>query len=676
MLQLLHRHGVLRALRGHSTSRSPLNLHCSSKLTISKAALNFTSHPLERSLNTDAETSKSQLENYGNTTDRHIPQEDTVLQDEAYLEPSNGGHSVHAPDNFNEEDRQVLQEALRDQDPHRLLQIILPAYKDPNHLNLGSLPASLFVEILRLLSPEFLVKPYTDLHRDIHPHMISHRNDGTRQLEEALGEYVNVIWGFIEQRRLAGRGIGITEYNSMLTVAEATGDGGLAKQIWGAMQRDAIQPDTLSFNKYFKARCWHNVHDLAEREKFRFRSYYWAMRLPVKLGMERKIGFRGYQTGDSGLRNEIIKAFDAMVRRGIPSNTETLVTLMTAMAREGDIPGVKSILTRMWDIDVDAIVGLGEVQIPQQIGTSPQSPIYPTEELLFTVAHIFGSNNQLPTALRIVDYISRKYNVSIDLKTWAELLEWTYVLSRKRYGPLRKNSDQTAGTLPEASVASIWDTMTSEPYQQTPTMPMRNRYVVSLIRREMLSESWAAMREGRKQYNQKRASVKNNRVIQADLQAKHKLSGTSSPREVDPGWERHAELADLEAYRDFVMICRWVRLLLVSDRCMSDSLEWQRVNVPKIIEEWWYFRLRNGSRIRSGFRYKISSGHIWIAPTLRKTAVQRIPSHLPGIDLVWQPDQVVLNDEDKPVTITEGETESFDEEDLEEKDVPHAIRTE
>ncbi|KAL9121032.1 MAG: hypothetical protein Q9187_002418, partial [Circinaria calcarea] len=410
-------------------------------------------------------------------------------------------------------------DTLQEEEPQLLLKAFLQASEDPDFLR--SLPATTVSEILRVFDPKHFIDPFKIIHRDLHPWQISYRHDDTRQLKDVFVDFTRAIEVLLTRWRQTGRSFGLAEYKILLNIVRATGDGETADILYRAMRMDGIQLDTTCWNYFFEARCWSHAYDPIARHKLRVIPYHMVSRLPVKRGREPRPGFGNYYTGDTGLKTEMIKKFDIMVKRGTTADATTFSMLIVAMGREGDMAGVRSILRKVWDIDVDAILELDDDSFITNNQPSRQSPSYPTQHLLFTLAHVFGSNNELPAALRIIDYISRKYSVEIDNETWAQLFEWTFVLSTPRYKG-RKSDGAQLGQLPLASVENLWNTMTSEPYNVKPTMPMYNRRIRNLWKRQMLDPMLEAMRAGKKLHNQQ---VKRSRAMVKDLPEEISMDG-------------------------------------------------------------------------------------------------------------------------------------------------------
>ena len=150
-----------------------------------------------------------------------------------------------------------------------------------------------------------------------------------------------------------------------------------------------------------------------------------------------------------------------MIEQGIMADSRAFCLLMTALAKEGDLVGVKSILKQAWDVDTDKPIDVDEdPQRPNAL--SRQSPPFPDDRVLWTIANIFGSNNDIPAALRVVDYISRQHSISIPSCVWEILFMWTYVLSVRRPWKVMTDMDWAGtalGKLPLQALASVWNTM-------------------------------------------------------------------------------------------------------------------------------------------------------------------------------------------------------------------------
>jgi hypothetical protein len=286
-----------------------------------------------------------------------------------------------------------------------------------------------------------------------------------------------------------------------------------------------------------------------------------------------------------------------MVKAGVPGDEETFCLMMMAFARERDLTSVGSTLRHVWGVNVDALmVVTDESQLQPVKPYALNSPFYPTEKLLYTIAHAYGINNDLPTALRVVDYVSRQYNIRIPIGVWNELLQWTHILSKKRYGSKVEKDGTSTGQLPKEAVSNIWATMTSEPYNIRPTMEMYNNYISNLLRRQRYGEMKEIMQE----------ALVIHRSIVRELSRAHILLRTT----LQPGHPvsekrmRDLQFLKMRVTRNREYIKRWVRLLIMNASwSLRHNPNFSARDLPKILKDWKLF-------IPKRVDYPIATGHV------------------------------------------------------------------
>ncbi|MCJ1290706.1 hypothetical protein MMC34_002248 [Xylographa carneopallida] len=536
------------------------------------------------------------------------------------------------------------------------------------------LPGTTFIEILRAIDPGKFLDQYKDIFHDFQTYRVGHLPRGVRSLEQVFAHFGAAVKLILSRWRGVDRSFGIVEYRLLLKIARTVGDGKMAKAIFDNMRADRVQTDTLCYNYFFEARAWSRGFDSRERWKFRVIPRNIDLRQTGKAQKAR--GFRGYEAGYHGIRDETIQYFDRMRLSGIETDVDTFGQLMLAMAREGDIDGVNFVLNRIWDVAVDSILREDDSSLLFENQLAPSSPLYPNQNLLFTIAHIFCINNQVPTALRVVDVFSRKYAVEINMKTWEELFEWTFVLATRRYGKAKDDGSEL-GQLPLASVENLWATMVAEPYNIKPTMPMYNRRIRTLWKRQMYDEMFHAMQAGRKlhKFQQERLqrkainwqrrnqegkytdevildregdkSVDRNTVSPATADDENILEGTDVREHMTnldfessgimTYKEASLECARIHECRDFNMVSRWARLFMAGSRWLPSNerdLNWERIGAPNAIGNFWYYRPGHG------FRYSIATGEIRFPPRGQPkepkfvlTVARSVSSQIPGIDI-------------------------------------------
>jgi hypothetical protein len=181
-------------------------------------------------------------------------------------------------------------------------------------------------------------------------------------------------------------------------------------------------PVAECYNDYLATKCWQG--SLNPYERFRLRVIpdnitprTWEVP-PYSL----KRHFLGPRRG---LKAQASHLFRQTVESEVPGNEETFCLMITAMGREGDLDSIANILKRVWQIDVEALLAADETSVPSARSYPEDSPFYPSNKLLFTLAHAYGTNNNIPLALQLVDYVSNQYSLPIPIEVWNELFQWT-----------------------------------------------------------------------------------------------------------------------------------------------------------------------------------------------------------------------------------------------------------
>ena len=517
--------------------------------------------------------------------------------------------------------RQRTWDALQQRLAHELLPAILHMSQDLGYMK--SLPSTTFIEILTILHPKDRIGNRKDIYRDLHPRMVEQL--GTSQLHDIFAEYTFKIRELVRRRLRAGSALGIEEWKCLLQTVASVGDGVAALEIWTDMVNCKIEPDLACYNLYFEARCWSGAHLPLERHRLRVIPATLRLRRPHKPGSGHLQRLDSFQVGPGGLKDETTKMFAIMVDRGIVANEKTFCLLMIALSREGDLQGVKSILRRVWDVDVDSILE-GNQDSREPTNLTRDSPLYPRPSILYAIAHIFGSNNELATALRIVDYVSRRYSIIIQTRVWDELLEWAHVLSRRR-NAVRRHDGASSGQLPTQSVESLWNIMISAPYNIPPTMRMLDYYCRNLFKRQKLQPMLKQMRAGLALYRSQAAEYAALRRLHGITLAEQRdwveLSRIETPNE-------ELVLATLTEYRNFLMVSRWFRFLLHGRRWARDLdriIIWERQELPNAIREFWHFRTR------PVIRYYISTCEVELAAVEDEEHLTQRSQ--PGVEESW-----------------------------------------
>ncbi|KAI9740250.1 MAG: hypothetical protein M1834_004828 [Cirrosporium novae-zelandiae] len=484
-----------------------------------------------------------------------------------------------------------------------------------------TMPYAVFLEVLRTLHPKYFINPYREIDQTVSPGMIPKvYSKGHIELGKRFKHYLALIKHVVAAYRTAPdrRGnhksnrlaSGIISYNLTLGAIRTTGDGEGAIAFHNLMRKAGTKLDTKSYNFLLEALGMTGVYTTAQRHKVR----------AIPYNKEAK-------SKELGVRNQSLKYFGQMIADGIAPDARTYELVMLCLARTGDITAVKDILKRVWNIDVDAVIENDESSLNPVKKYPNGDPLNPTRKLPWIIAEIFGSNNDIPTALRLIDYICRQFELPIQRKAFARLLEWTFVLSRYR-SPKRREDGAAAGQLPGGAVESLWNAMVSEPYNLKPNNPMYNMLIKSLSDRDMAQKMVEKMREGKAEHDRILATLKDFkrqiRSWQEVPSVRILMAKQGKPLGV---LKRRAQIASMECRRDTLLIRRWVHLLLGSHNWPKGNgdhnVEWRVL--PAALEEFEEFLPNHVSYKVSGGRVVIKIRERWKEPADQAEQEKEVP---------------------------------------------------
>jgi hypothetical protein len=502
---------------------------------------------------------------------------------------------------YREKHLALIYECVRAQDSHALLYALLRGAafsRGRGRMEISNVlemvPAETFSEILRILHPKHFVRRWGSFHMEI-----------SRQTAILLGQpdphktgYIRFCTRFmaqihsILQARSKSR-LTLADYAFLLKCARETGNARIAEMLMEQMKKDNISPDAGCYNDLLAAKCWIERFNPNLRFPIRVIFFNTARRMLRKGHPYSLAGhlLSNHPLGDGlDIRSSTSNVFKDMVAAGITGNEETFCLMMTALARAGDMPAIESILKRVWGLDVPALLAKDESELPSPKNYPPDSPIHPSSMLLYTIAHIYGINNAVPTALHLVDYISRQYSIQIGHHIWCELLKWTFMLSVPRYlGSLVHEGGRTGhdiGMLPSKAVSNLWGTMTSQPYNIKPSMLMYNYAVKSLIHHKCFGEAQAYILQGVKLHYELVREIRKKRI---SLQRSHRSFKLRihSFKDVLSAPQRNLVYAHSNVHRSKLYILGWMKLWSWrgSHSLRYTSPSFANQNIPLMLEQ-------------------------------------------------------------------------------------------
>lgn len=466
-----------------------------------------------------------------------------------------------------------LPNALLKSEPDRVVRCLFAALYVNDREFIRNIPVTTFSEIIRVLEPRLTLSPLASAHLELSAAMT--RQLGIAPMREVAYEYVSVLREILKLRR--GGRLTLSDYKALLRGARDLGNQKFALKLWNDIWVDGHTPDAKCYNLYMSSAVWNGVHSAGARQKVRVIDFNMTARKKT----QPKNNFRQYRIGAGGLRETAMSIFNEMLAADVVANEESFRILITAAAREGDVAMMKSILKKVWNVDAEAILAGEDEHTIKPKSLPTHSPLYPTPQLLFAIAHAFGINNDIPSALRVVDFVARHYQVPIVRAVWDQLFEWTFVLALERHGT-DMNTGSEVGQLPPESAMSLWNTMTSAPYSIEPTIGMYNALIRNLFQRGKIALMTEKMREGRILYYKHRKHAQN---IWFTLQ--HALRGEHDRSRGSVEQIRHEyEAADLRRKTDLFWLKRWLRLLLASYRDAHRGEKVFTSEVPRMLWEW------------------------------------------------------------------------------------------
>lgn len=511
-------------------------------------------------------------------------------------------------------DGQALYKALQTGNPQSILRAVMGTIRHDGGQYvsevLQQLPASTFSEVLRSIHPRHFVSRFNHLHKEIST--AAAKNLGlilpgeviyNQGYQHFCGILLSQISGITEARRKT-QPLSLSDYKFILDSARVTGSKSVADYAWNELVQQGLKPDVDCYNSYMATKCLADTLHPSQRFKLRVTPDHLRQRANNKP----LLSFRGHGVGpQTGIKVRITRIFNNMINSGVLGNEETFCMMMIALAREGDLSGVASVLKRVWNIDVHSLMHSSEDEglIPPRNFT-PDSPFHPSDMLLFTLAHAYSINGSIPTALRLVDYVSQNYSLDITPDVWNELLQWTYVLSTSRSA-----SKTAGGRLPPEAVSNLWATMTSEPYNVKPSIQMYDRLIENLINRQRFREAEYWMEEARQLYKSDvRRLMQNMNVLSRRLSKDGTFRSDQESRNV--GYLK------LRNRVNRLYIRRWVRRFIKeSNKSLESSNTWKTQVLPAFFKRWDLF-------LPYRLEYRVPSGKVHFRTGSAETNAARI----------------------------------------------------
>ena len=565
--------------------------------------------------------------------------------------------------------------------------------------SLAWLPSTTFSEILRSFDP--LTTSDHDVLHGLHlgPNFSSHSpsaaaidDNGVRQVRKQIFEALFKMFDLQRRRGTSDPGVTIPDYEIMMRCAAAAFELQHVKFLFGATAVDGLASErTLrTWTDFLQGRF------LTEPSYYQFdrsrvallpqdRKNSGAMvgkemlesleRMRMHLNITKKSPWN--RDEDIDIRRRLRrrhgrKSMNEHFLRGLyyghGMDEETLCCVMIGMARSGSVRLIcQAIFKQFYGIDITIPTDPLQISISGGSDFPPDSPSKPTARLLDAVVEAFGSMSHIPAALRLIDFISRRWQIPIPAETWSNLLQWTHVHSSRPFRPMQR----VAGAYPNNYVKNhhvklVFDIMISEPYRVIPTIEDYNVIVKNLIHTKSFRAATDIMRNQILSYYHTLVHQHEQAVLDEILQENIYDNKTPCP---GAAFKRLAT----SAKKDYVynMINRWCRTIIT--RVQPSNANMAQTTLPKLLEEFSDFfppvlsyRLPGGLvqiNIKEGSlkRHTVVPSERWTLPAKRAWSPGRVTSEKAAPwgweeELVIKGHQKVPSLRAKQLTHSEGET--------------------
>ncbi len=372
-----------------------------------------------------------------------------------------------------------------------------------------------------------------------------------QSLQSVFSRFFNLVRDVVGLREAAGMPLSLGDYRHLLRCARAIGSKTTAQAVWNGMLNAGVAPDGICYNHLLAATIWHDAYMPQTRHRLRV--------IPLNTTEPTEYSDRApapFKVGDGGIQEEIRRISMDMVQAELQADEETYTIVMLAAAREGKVDEIKSMLQRVWDIDLDDLMSGSSPLSLAQAQPLQASVTAPSVRLLFSALHCLAINNLLPVAIRVVDFISRTYSISIPRSVWSNIFEWTFVFTKPRWNGHAVKAGQILGRIDRKSLSNLWATIRSPPYNVPPTLSMYTRLIRILTDYRRWDAIIETIHEGHAFFET--CSKVNGEAVRLFEEAR----AAGAPQYVLAPLERLARMADTRQQRNLTFVRRWIRMVL------------------------------------------------------------------------------------------------------------------
>ncbi|KAK5994440.1 hypothetical protein PT974_04914 [Cladobotryum mycophilum] len=308
-----------------------------------------------------------------------------------------------------------------------------------------------------------------------------------------------------------------------------------------------------------------------------------------------------------GFKNHWIRS----IYYGHDMDEDLLCTSMIAFARSSSLHSIKTlILERYYGVQIQNASNPAEMRISGEA---------------------FGSMSQIALGSRLLDFFSRRYNIPIPHETWSNLLSWTYLCASKPFKPMRQIHGLWPSTIVTgADVRQVWDIMTSEPYNVTPTFDDLDIYIKTLITQRSYNRAISFIRERAIPHYDAVLQDYQAALFDEILQTDTVNNSSPIPTPSEPRLSHRRKQAEIRKDRTHHLISTWFAKILhvASENKSHRDGHFMHVLVPNLLLEFPDF-------FHPQVRYRTAQGEVQLerpnatarfdwAPGFRTTLPQKV----------------------------------------------------
>lgn len=463
--------------------------------------------------------------------------------------------------------------ALQAHNAHQVLSILLRTISQDvrgfHSSFISKLSGPVFSEVLRILDPEVFLTRWLDLLRDLQAHERSKLGslpyDVVHGYERISHRFMAQIGAIIRARRRTST-LTTSDWTCLLQCARISGHVPASEAIWTdfmfSSKTQMSGPNAQCYNIYLSTLA--SVYTYDDTRKSQLAHLTSNRMLPAP----RQPLHIGHPTSKPQVRTTTLRTFEEMVSKGHVGNEETFCSILIALGRERHLEAVAALLKRVWRINVEHLD-------MERLPIFPVNhPLRPSACLLRTIIHVYGTNGSMGLGLRLIDAITRQYDLKLDARLWEGIFEWM------RFACLRQFSERATryATDQQSNMIDVWNTMVSEPHNFVPTMRMYACLIDTLLRTKHYDEAVFHMEAA--EYILQRRRSKLSMQQMSFMRSFHRL-----PTSIRNERIRFITFAQWKIQREELLLKRWVQTVFKGYSRLGDPAI-SLIYLPQFIHRW------------------------------------------------------------------------------------------